>query len=196
MRKASFVMVCLLCGLTLAGCANSRSVLVSGITPGVSGAKIVIDDATALRDARGIRKHWLGDIARRGRTDPRERFANPSIARFRRQLATAATHYGFVVKSLRFLRPRQLAPLVVVQTTHYVALAHAFHSIDQVLNPLNDRHVDRFGGGFGGAFEAFFFEAQDERGVPFFVIADAVRGSHAYGQNWARAEALYVSVHG
>lgn len=192
MRNAWLVTILLLGALILAGCADSRSVLLSGISPDARGAKIVIDDATASRDARGIERKWLTEIGQRARTTPGERFVNPSTSQFRQRLAAAATRYGFTVKSLRFLRPRQLAPLSVVQTTHYVDLARDFRLMDKTLNPLKERRTD----GLDGAFEGFFFEAQDEHGVPFFVIDDAIRGPHGGGGEWARAEALFPFSHG
>ena len=194
MRSALLVSVVLLCGLTLAGCGgSSRSILMSGISPpGPIGPKTVIDDATALRVARGIEKKWRVDIAQRAHEAPSEHYANLPTARVRQLLAAAAHRYGFTVKTVRFLRPRQLAPLVVVQTTHYEALARAFGRFDKSLNPLRDRRTD----GLAGAFEGFFFEAQDERGVPFFVMYDAIRGVSGYGGQWARADALYPGLHG
>jgi hypothetical protein len=194
MRSALLVSVVLLCGLTLAGCGgSSRSILMSGVSPpGPVGPKTVINDATARQQAREIEKGWLSDIAVRAREDPSAHFANLPTARVRQLLAAAGHRYGFTVKTVRFLRPRQLARLVVVETTHYEALARAFGRFDKSLNPLRDRRTD----GLAGVFEGFFFEAQDERGVPFFLTHDAIRGVSGGGGQWARADALYPAAHG
>lgn len=174
----------------VAGCGNSRSILYKGIAPG-GGARIVISDAAAVRDGRTIRHQWLAAVARAGREYPKPHFHNLSASQLRARLATAATRYGFTVKRVVFLHPRQVAPLVVVQTRHYLAMAHAFGTIlSKSLDPLR-RHVRP-----RETFEAFFFEAQDERGVPFIIVSYDARGRRAGGGMWARSEELYPGPHG
>jgi hypothetical protein len=117
------------------------------------------------------------------------RFANLPMSQFRRRLAAAADRHHFTVKTQRFLHPRQLAPLVVLQTDHYVAFARAVPAIVNSLDPWKLRS------GVGvHAFEAFCLEAEDERGVPFLVVENADRapspGANAGGTSWARANAV------
>jgi hypothetical protein len=102
---------------------------------------------------------------------------------FRRRLAAAAARYHFTAETVEFFDPRQLAPLVVLQSRHYVALAHAVGSIERSLNPQR-------------GFEAFFLEAQDERGVPFLSAYDTRREPSGYGAQWARSDALFPFAHG
>lgn len=172
------------------GCGNSRSILYKGIAPG-GGPRIVISDAAAIRDGRAIRKRWLADIARAGRRFPKPHFHSLSASQLRARLAVAAARYHFTVKNVQFLHPRQVAPLVIVQTRHYLAMAHAFGGIlYKSLDPLK-RHLRP-----KETFEAFFFEAQDERGVPFIIVAYDARGRGAGGGMWARSEELYPGPHG
>jgi hypothetical protein len=184
------ILACSLAGAVLvmvaAGCGSSRSILYSGVSLGSSGKKRVISDTAASADARRQLAQWVADIAHRGRADPSQRFANLTTRRFRRRLAAAASRYDFTVKRVRFYRPRQLAPLVIVQTRHYLALARAIPAIERSLNPDLT----------GWAFEGFFLEAQDERGVPFITVSDALRGPGGGGGQWARSDRLFPFAHG
>lgn len=94
--------------LVVAGCGNSRAILYKGISPGVSGHRIVISDARAVRDGKEIRKQWLADIARAGREYPKQRFDNLPESRFRARLDAAATRDEFTVKRVAFLQSRVL----------------------------------------------------------------------------------------
>jgi len=172
----------------VAGCANSRSILYKGVVTG-GGSRLVISDAAAVRAGWVNRKQWLADIARAGRDDPRPRFHNLSASQFRGRLAAAAVRFGFTVKTVEFLHPRQFAPLVIVQSRHYLAMAHAWLAIFKSIDPLR-RHVRP-----KETFEAVFFEAQDERGVPFIITSYDARG-RAGGGMWARSEELYPGPHG
>ena len=174
----------------VAGCGNSRSILYKGVAPG-GGPRIVISDATAIRDGKAIRKRWLAEIAQAGRESPEPRFHNLPASRLRSRLAAAAARYDFTVKRVQFLHPRQLAPLVIVQTRRYLTMARAYGSVlYKSLDPLSTGRRPK------QVFEAFLFEAQDERGVPFFVVSNVLRGPHAHGSEWARSEELYPGPHG
>jgi hypothetical protein len=175
----------------VAGCADSRSILYAGVSGNASGPKRVVTDAAALHDARAARDQWVAEIMRRARADPGERFANLPARQLRLRLAEAASRYHFTVKSLRLLRPRQVAPLVVIQTGQYLAVAHALPVIENSLDPHTGRK-DRA----GWAFEGFFLEAQDERGVPFLSIFNFMRGTGPGGGQWARSDRLYPFAHG
>ena len=178
---------CVLCSIALGGCAGSRSVLYSGVSFGISQKRTVITDSVALRDGKQDRREWIAEIYRRGRQDRTTRFSNLAPATFRRRLDAAASRYHFTVETVRFLRPRQLAPLVVVRTRSYVGFSRAVPAIEKSLDPG--------AGSADAAFEALFLEGQDERGVPFVIVTSAVRGGLEGGE-WARSDALFPYPHG
>ena len=174
----------------VAGCGSSRSVLYRGVSP-AGGPTRVVTDAAALRDMRSVHAQWVAEITRRARQDPSQRFVNLPARQFRRRLAQAAARYHFTVKKVQLLRPRQLAPLVVIQTREYLAVAHAVPAIESSLDPYRG-HSDQK----GWAFEGFLLEAEDERGVPFLGAFNFERGSGPGGGQWARSERLYPFAHG
>jgi hypothetical protein len=175
-----------------AGCSSGsdRSILHQGIRPGSSGQLVVISDHEASRAGTTARSSWRESLEERARAHPRRRFDNPSRSEFRRKLREVAHDRGFTVISARVLRPRQDAPVVVVETTHYRELARSTPSILRALNPK-----DRGGDSKGWRYEGFYWEARDERGVPFLVAATLTRGQ-VEGRQWARSEALYPFLHG
>lgn len=175
----------------VSGCASSRSILYSGVSGPAGGAKRVVTDAAALRDARAVRAQWVAEITDRAREDPSERFANLPARQLRQRLAHDAARYHFTVKQVQLLHPRQLAPLVIVQTRRYLAFAHAVPGIENSLDP-HTGHSDRA----SWAFEGFFLEAQDERGVPFLGVFNFERGSGPGGGQWARSDQLFPFLHG
>jgi hypothetical protein len=187
-RSAVAVLAC----AVLAGCGSHGSVLDAGVTFGHMAKAHKIGPAEAARDVRAARAEWLREIAKRAREDPRTRFPNLSPFLSRQRLAEAARRYDFEVVSARFLRPRQLAPEVVVRTRHYVELARAMRVMDAALNPRLPARDDRL----GWEYEGFYFEAQDEHGVPFLAVFDFMRGSGPGGGQWARSDPLFPFAHG
>lgn len=176
--------------LSAAACgSDSRAILYAGITPGVSGHRIYISDATARIDGKRDVARWKASLRADARSEPGERFRNLPPHTFLARLHAAATRYGFSVVSVRFYRPRQLAPLVRVQTTHYLRLARAMVSIGRAINP--HRGTSDLS---GWSYEGFYFQADDERGIPFFIASDLTRGQAA-GSNWARSDQLYPFGH-
>jgi hypothetical protein len=176
----------------VAGCSSGsdRSVLHQGIRPGSSGNVVVISDHEASRAGATTRSSWRKGLEERARRHPHQRFDNPSRSEFRHRLRELARRHGFAVISARVLQPRQDAPMVVVETRHYRELARSTAAILRVLNPK-----DRGGDGEGWHYEGFYWEAHDERGVPFLVASTLMRGQ-VEGQQWARSEALYPFEHG
>lgn len=132
------------------------------------------------------RGSWIRDMNEAAREYPGIRFRSPGREILLTRLEREARAHDFEVVSVRMLRPRQLAPAVVVRSTHYVALAHATGAILEKLEP--DGKYDR-------DYEGFYFEAQDERGIPFFSAFNVMRGRIEGGQ-WARSEPLYPFEHG
>jgi hypothetical protein len=175
-----------------AGCSSGsdRSVLHQGIRLRSSGNVVLISDHQASRAGAVTRSSWRKGLKERARKHPHQRFDNPSRAEFSRKLHELARRHGFTVISARVLRPRQDAPLVVVETTHYRELARSTPAILRALDPK-----DRGGDGEGWHYEGFYWEARDERGVPFLVASTLTRG-RLEGQQWARSEALFPFHHG
>lgn len=155
--------------------------------------------AGALRDdfcaARG--RPLVGwTIGRRGitvsdRTQALEqRFPNPTPSAFRRRVALIGRRYGFTVEELRLLRPRQLAPLLVVQTRrNRKAFVHDVPAIMRLLDPQTSG-----AGRTAVTFEGFFFEADDHDG-PFVRVDDVYRGQTEGGQ-WSWNPCVYPYAHG
>jgi hypothetical protein len=186
------VSACLLLAFSASGCADDRPVLDGGVQLGVSREVHRIGPAEALTAARRARADWKVELRRRAREDPRKRFPNPSSAVLRSRLEQAGERYGFEIVSLRLLRPRQLAPLVVVRTTHYAELARATRAILRGIDPKASTGDDRTGWGY----EGFYFEARDERGIPFLLTFNFWRGTSGGGGQWARSQALFPFLHG
>ena len=176
----------------VAGCSSGseRSVLHQGISLRSSGNLVVVSDHQASRAGATTRSSWRRGLERRAREHPDQRFDNPSRTELRRRLRELAGDHGFTVISARVLRPRQDAPMVVVETTHYRELARSTPGILRALNP-KDPGAD----GEGWHYEGFYWEARDERGVPFLVASTLTRGL-VEGQQWARSEALFPFSHG
>ena len=177
--------------LSAAACgSDSRAILYAGITPGASGHRTYISDATARANGTSNVARWEAGLRAGARREPGERFRNLPTRVFLARLHAAAARYGFSIVSVRFYRPRQLAPLVRVQTTHYLRLARAMISIDRAINP--HRGTSDLN---GWSYEGFYFQADDERGIPFFITSSLTRGQVA-GSQWARSEQLYPFIHG
>jgi hypothetical protein len=108
-----------------------------------------------------------------------QRFPAPSRAAFAARAKLVGQRYGFRVVSIRWLRPLQPAPIVVVQTdrkrTSFVADVQA---IEQLLDPRQTAYHRT-----AVTFEGFFFEARDAKG-PFAATFGNVRGTLSGGP-WA-----------
>ncbi len=138
---------------------------------------------------------WRHQIRSRARAYPSARFDNLPAEQLRRRLRRLAARYDFDVVSLWLWQPlpHQLAPKIVVQTTHYLALAHATPLIVKQLDPKQATGDDRT----GWRYEGFFFQANDERTVPFLAVFNFWRGSRSRGGGqWARSEPLFPFAHG
>jgi hypothetical protein len=108
----------------------------------------------------------------------------------RARIDHAAERYDFDVVSLELERPRQLAPKVIVRTSHYLRLARATAGILRAIDPHLRTSDDRT----GWLFEGFYFRAEDEHGVPFLIAYNFWR-SHGGGGEWARSERLSPFPH-
>jgi hypothetical protein len=116
-----------------------------------------------------------------------QRFPNPSRGKFRARVNLVGKRYGFKTTSVRFLRPRELAPIVVVQTDRdpkeFIGDVAA---IVQLLDPRS-----RSG---AVTFEGFFFEAVGRDG-PFVRTSTVYRGVVSGGQ-WSAYDDTYPYNHG
>ena len=170
----------------LAGCGAHHSVLDAGISSWnkpphrVSSQEAARSAATAFAD-------WRREVRTRGIDAPKQRFHNLPPSELQRRLAALAKANDFTVMRVEFLRPRQLAPIVIVRTKHYVELARATSSILRQIDPKVRTNDDRT----GWRYEGFYFEAQDEHGVPFLGVFNFWRGAHAGGGQFARSDALF-----
>lgn len=136
--------------------------------------------AGALRDVLGHRLWgWNGSdgLHQADYSYPyRQVFPSPSARAFRRRLARAADRWQFDVLKVRYLRPLQSAPMVIVRTKQPVRLARAAGAIREYLA--------------GRRYEGFYFEAKGD-----FAFAGALRGTQMDTQ-WARTERLFPFPHG
>jgi hypothetical protein len=98
-----------------------------------------------------------------------------------------------MVQRVRFYRPLQLAPLVVVATEHPLGLSRNMWTIEKPLDPKSPAAKDDRR---DWAYEGFYFEARDDTGVPSFAVFNFWRGPGGGGGQWARSEALYPYEHG
>jgi hypothetical protein len=127
-----------------------------------------------------------GGFAERGQALD-QRFPNPSSAAFRKRVARIGRGFGFTVVSLRLLRPRQIAPLLIVRTNRSrKAFVADIPKIEELLNP---RTYSRSLQQSADTFEAFFFAAEDAKGP--FVFTQGASRSESEGGEWAANGCLY-----
>jgi hypothetical protein len=172
-------------------CGTHRSVLNEGVQLGALGHFHRIGPAEATTDVRQARAEWEREITSRARDHPQQTFANLPGTVLRARLAALGRRYGFEVTSVELRRPRQLAPDIVVRTIRYVELARATPLILKQLDPKARTNDDRT----GWRYEGFFFEADDEDGVPFRAAFNFWRGPSAGGGQWARSDRLFPFAH-
>lgn len=115
-----------------------------------------------------------------------QRFPNPSPATFRKRVALVGRRYGFRVASLRLLRPLQLAPLLIVETSQdRTAFVKEIPAILSLVDPAARS---------ANMFEGFYFEARDAQG-PFVETSGGVRGQR-WGGQWSSNPSVYPFAHG
>jgi hypothetical protein len=181
-------------GLLAGGCGHSHGSLHSAGRLVGANAK-PMSTAEAIRNMRRTQAWWRHQIRSRADAYPRQRFDNLGTAELRRRLATLASRYHFVVKSLDLWQPlpRQFAPTVVVQATDPHAFASATGAIMHRLDPRKPTSDDRT----GWRYEGFFLKANDREGVPFLAVFNFWRGVYSRGGGqWARSEDLFPFDHG
>jgi hypothetical protein len=145
---------------------------------------------------RGVaqaKQEWLRDLYASARNGDRAtRFPSPSRRELVGRLRRAAARYGFEILSVRMLHPLQRAPVIVIRSSHEHALARAIPAIIERFDP---RHVTKANPS-GYAYEGYFLEAIDARGVPFLATFNHWRAPRVGGGEWAAVESLYPFPHG
>jgi hypothetical protein len=117
------------------------------------------------------------------------RFPNLKPSVFRRRVDLISRRYGFRVRSLRLLRPREIAPLLVVETTpDRKAFVRDIPVIMALLNPTSS-----YGKETALTFEAFFLEVRDEKGP--FVRVENIRRAWIEGGQWSWNPCAYPYRH-
>jgi hypothetical protein len=180
--------------LLASGCGEHKSVLDEGVCRAHLGCDPPhrVSEHEALSSGARSLAMWKREL-RRGVTErPDLRFDNLTPAELTRRLEKAADEHGFEVVSVKLHRPRQLAPEVVVRTTHYVDVARSARDWIDRVDPKVRNEDDRT----GWRFEGFYLRAEDEHGVPFFILFNYWRERESGGGQWARSERLFPFDHG
>ena len=103
--------------------------------------------------------------------------------------AAIGARYGFRVVSLKLLRPRQLAPLLVVTTERgRRAFVRDVPAIMRLLDPIRTGHQQT-----ALTFEGFYLEARDAQGA--FVRVDNVFRGEVMGGQWSWDRCVYPYNH-
>jgi hypothetical protein len=91
--------------------------------------------------------------------------------------------------SFRYLARDQAAAIIMRTARPLRAFAADVSAIERAIDPI--RH-----GGF--SYHAFFFEADDEHGVPFVAAQHSITNARGQleGEQWARGPTLYPFPHG
>lgn len=120
-----------------------------------------------------------------------QRFPGASPEAFRARVDAVGKRYGFRVVALRLLRPREPAPLLVVETKRdRKAFVGDVWAIEALLNPSASARGDAWP---AVRFEGLFLEARDAEG-PFFRVDSVYRGSVARGC-WSSDWNVYPCPH-
>jgi hypothetical protein len=118
-----------------------------------------------------------------------QRFPNLSPRAFRRRVELIGRRYGFRIVSLLLLRPVQIAPLLVVETSRpRKAFVRDVPEIAALLNPFTRGDRDN-----ALTFEGLLLEARDVNG-PFVRVENVNRGE-AEGGQWSWDPCVYPFGH-
>jgi hypothetical protein len=181
----------LILAFLLPACSEKSSVLTAGYER-VGGKSPSPNAEKAAAQAAMAERNWEHEIQSRAQRYPEKRFSNPSKDDLMGDLSALAQKNDFDLVSVHLLMPRQLAPKIVVRTKHYLHLAHATPAILRRIDPRAAVTEDTQ----GWKYEGFYFEAQDEHGIPFLIAFNFERGPSPGGGQWARSEPLYPFSHG
>jgi hypothetical protein len=172
------------------GCDEQKSVFDAGVCTQTGCRKVSAEEA--LQVGRKSLVSWHRGLRQGVRERPGRRFDNLAPAELRRRLEKAAAEDDFEVVSLKLNRPRQLAPEVVIRTKKYAEVAESAKFWLRAVDPERRTGDSRT----GWRFEGFYLRANDEHGVPFFIVFNTMRGVSPGGGMWARSEPLFPFEHG
>lgn len=172
-RRVAAIAVASVGALTLVALASTGILqrAVGDLGPGTKSPAAVVDQ---------IRSDWTRHLAEGAASDPSASFRNLSPEQLRMRLATAATQYGFSIRSVTILHPKDDAPSIVVQTAAPAKLIPQVPAIIRTLDPKAPGADNE-----GWAYEGFFFEVVDKSGSPVLVVANTWRSPNAGGTQWA-----------
>jgi hypothetical protein len=164
---------------------------------GYSGSTLHLVSADAARARAGaVHAHWQHDAVHfppaRFVPGPGTRIVDgPRLIMSAHDplLGRLARYYGFRLVSFRYLALDQAAAVIVRTGRLLTAFAADVSVIERAIDPI--RH-----GGF--SYRAFFFEAEDEHGVPFLATQHSIASARGQleGEQWARGPTLYPFPHG
>jgi hypothetical protein len=147
---------------------------------------------SACEGAATVVRKWRAELRSAALAAPGDHFKNLPRSTLFDRLRIQAARKNFAVVSVQLLRPRQLAPLVVVEAADKHAFVAATPAILKAIDPKRSTGDDRT----GWAYEGFLLEAVDSNSVPFLVVFNHWRGPHAGGGQWASDPALFPFAHG
>ena len=171
-RQAAAIALAAVLALTFAALASTGILqrAVGDLGPGTKSPAAVADQ---------IRGDWTRNLAEGAAQDPGLTFANPAPEQLRARLATAARDYGFNVRDVTILHPKQDAPAIIVQSDTPARLIPQVPAIIRGLDPKAPGADNE-----GWAYEGFFFEVVDRSGSPVLVVANTWRTPNAGGTQW------------
>jgi hypothetical protein len=163
--------------------------LLAGLAAAIAGAATPSPKSVVAQ----AKRDWLKEVRASATSgDPTRSFPSPSRTVLMHRLRQAQSLYGFQIISVTMLHPLQRAPVVVIRSDRKHAIAKATPAIINLFDP---RHVTK-NNPSGYAYEAYFFEACDEHGIPYLATFNHWRPPHVGGGQWAAQESLYPFDHG
>jgi hypothetical protein len=162
------------------GAATPAKVLLEGVSFGPNRLVTHYSDAHARSLTASTLKSWRKAIRTRAERWPQYHWPNARTGKTDRALYRLSLRYDFSIDRIVWHRPKQLAPEIVVTTTHYAETAQAVPElVSRVLT----------------GYEGYYFEADDERGVPFLYVSRYLRGPSGGGRSWGRSDAVQPFIH-
>lgn len=143
--------------------------------------------------AERLQAEWRSAITAGAIADRSKQFPSPPRRILLHRLGADAHQLGFTIVRVKLLRPRELAPIVVIrapETQRFTQqmVPRIVQLIDHKRRTRDDRN--------GWDYEGLFFEVENLKGAPFVVVFNHWRGLHQGGGQWAASERLLPFIHG
>jgi hypothetical protein len=138
-----------------------------------------------------LRANWVASLEHGARADPGSRYDNLAPSTVRTGLRALGGTFGFQVVSVRFLRPRQLAPQIILRWPDIKSSSALLSHVIPAIDPYGGTD-----GRFGWFFEGIFVELVDRLGSPYLAVWNHWRNDRAGGGQWARSQGLLPAPHG